>query len=107
MARAYDLLKHTLPMLEGLPRSQKFTLGDRIQNHISDVLEMIIEAYYLPAPEKRPILMRVNLRLEILRHFFRLAYERGHYNSLRYKDFSERINEIGRSVGAWIKTLPK
>lgn len=94
-------------MLEGLPRSQKFTLGDRIQNHLSDMLEMLIEAYYLPATEKRAVLIRVNLRLEILRHFYRLAYERGHYNSLRYKDFAQRLDEIGRMVGGWLKSLPR
>lgn len=94
-------------MLEGLPRSQKFTLGDRIQNHLSDLLEMLIGAYYLPAAEKRPVLLRVNLRLEILRHFYRLAYEGGHYNSLRYKEFAESIDDIGRSVGGWMKSLPR
>ncbi len=105
-AKAYDLLKYALPILEGLPRSQKFTLGDRIQNHLSDLLEAIISAYYLPAQEKRPLLLQANLRLEILRYYFRLGYERGYYNSLRYKDFAERIDEIGRMIGGWIKSLP-
>lgn len=94
-------------MLEGLPRSQKFTLGDRIQNHLSDLLELLLEAYFLPAAEKRPLLLRANIRLETLRYYFRLCYERGYYNSLRYKDFSERIDEIGRMVGGWLKSLPK
>jgi hypothetical protein len=105
VAKAYDLLKYALPMLEGLPRSQKFTLGDRIQNHLSDLLEILVEAYYLPAAEKRPLLLRANIRLEILRRYFRLGYERGHYNSLRYKDFAERLDEIGRMVGGWLKSL--
>ncbi|MFN0175797.1 MAG: diversity-generating retroelement protein Avd [Saprospiraceae bacterium] len=105
-AKAYDLLKYSLPMLEGLPRSQKFTLGDRIQNHLSDLLEMLLEAYYLPAAEKRPLLLRANIRLEMLRYFYRLGFDRGHYNSLRYKEFAERIDEIGRMVGGWIKSLP-
>jgi len=106
-AKAYDLLKYTLPVLEGLPRSQKFTLGDRIQNHLSDVMEMLIEAYYLPTHEKRPLLLRVNTRLDMLRHYFRLGFERGHYNSLRYNDFAQRTDEIGRMVGGWLKSLPK
>jgi hypothetical protein len=106
-AKAYDLLKHSLPMLDGLPRSQKFTLGDRIQNHLSDLLEMLIEAYFLPAGEKRPVLLRANICLEMLRHYYRLAYERGHYNSLWFKDFAERLDEIGRMTGGWLKSLPK
>lgn len=107
VAKIYDLLKVTIPMLEGLPRSQRFTLGDRIQNHISDLLESAISAYYQPANEKRPILFQSNIRLEMLRYYFRLAYERGYYNSIKYKDFSERIDEIGRMIGGWIKSLPE
>ncbi|MBN8680171.1 MAG: diversity-generating retroelement protein Avd [Chitinophagales bacterium] len=105
VARAYDLLKHSLPIIEGFPRSQKFTLGDRLQNHLSDLLEMIIEAYYLPAAEKRPALQKVNIKLEQLRYFFRLAFDRGHYNSIRYNEFAQRIDEIGRMVGGWLKSL--
>lgn len=92
-------------MLENLPRSQKFTLGDRIQNLLSDLLEALIEAYFLPPEEKKPVLTRVNIRLETLRHYYRLIYECGYYNSLRYKDYSERIDEIGRMVGGWLKSL--
>ncbi|HAD13053.1 MAG TPA: diversity-generating retroelement protein Avd [Saprospirales bacterium] len=105
VAKAYDLLKHTLPIIEGFPRSQKFTLGDRIQNHLSDLLEMLIEAYYLPAAEKRPALQKVNIKLEQLRYFFRLGFDRGHYNSIRYNEFAQRLDEIGRMVGGWIKSL--
>ena len=92
-------------MLENLPRTQKFTLGDRIQNHLSDLMEMLIEAYFLPPAEKRQVLNRVNIRLETLRHYYRLTYERGHYNSLRYKEYAERVDEIGRMVGGWLKSL--
>ncbi|MBK8565779.1 MAG: four helix bundle protein [Saprospiraceae bacterium] len=43
--------------------------------------------------------------LEILRHYFRLCYDLGLYNSLRYKDFAERLDEIGRMVGGWLRWL--
>lgn len=103
--KAYHLLKSTIPMLEGLPRSQKFTLGDRIQNHLSDLLEFLIRAYYSPSSEKRPILNQINIHLEILRYYFRLGYERGHYNSLKYQELAEKTDEIGRITGGWLKSL--
>lgn len=105
VVKGYDLLKHTLPMLNRLPRSQKFTLGDRLQNHLSDVMEGLIEAYYLPTAEKKAVLQKVNVRLEMLRHYYRLAYESGFYSSLVLKDYAERVDEIGRMVGGWIKSL--
>jgi hypothetical protein len=105
VAKAYDLLKAAIPMLEGLPRKHKFTLGDRLQNHLSDVLESLIEAVYLPPAEKKPVLRRVNLTLEKIRFYLRLGYDLGLYNSGRYKDFTDRVDEIGRMTGGWLKSL--
>ena len=48
---------------------------------------------------------RVNITLEKLRHYFRLGYELGFYNSVRYQEFAQQIDEIGRMTGGWIKSL--
>ncbi len=47
----------------------------------------------------------VNIRLEILRQYFRLCYDLRLYNSLKYKDFAERLDEIGHMTGGWLKSL--
>jgi 23S rRNA-intervening sequence protein len=104
--KAYELLKTSIPMLNNLPRSAKFTLGERIQDHLADLLETYIKAYYLPAAEKRPLLNQANVTLEMLRYYFRLGYDLGHYNSLRYQEFVEKLQEIGKMTGGWLKSLP-
>ena len=40
----FQFLQWLVPTIEGFPRSQKFTLGDRIQSTALDVLEALIEA---------------------------------------------------------------
>ena len=105
LQKVYILLKDTIPVLNKFPRSQKFTLGDRIQNQLSDLLELYIRAYYQPAAEKRSILKQANISLEILRHYFRLGYDLGLYSSTKYRHFASRLNEIGRMTGGWIKSL--
>lgn len=107
MQKVYDLLKSTIPVLNKFPRSQKFTLGDRIQNQLSDLLELYIQAFYAPRPEKKRLLHQANVQLEIIRHYFRLAYELGLYHSNRYQDFAEKLHEIGRMTGGWLKSLEK
>jgi hypothetical protein len=42
----YQFLAWLLPTIEKFPRSQKFTLGDRIEIIALDVLEALIEATY-------------------------------------------------------------
>lgn len=107
VAKAYDLLKVGTPFIAKLPKNHKFTYGDRVQNMLSDLLELMIEAYFAPTAQKRLLLKKINILLEKLRYFFRLGYDLGLFDSLKYQDFAERINEIGRMCGGWLKKLPK
>ena len=107
ITQTYDLLKNTIPVLNRFPKSQKFVLGDRIQNQISDLLELYIKAYYIPPKQKLPLLKDANIKLEIIRHYFRLAYDMGFYNSNRYHDFAKKLHEIGKMTGGWIKSLER
>ena len=101
------MLKNTIPILNKFPRNQKYVLGDRIQNQLSELLELYIKAYYLPKTQKIPLLKQANIQLEIIRHFFRLAYDLGLYPSTKYQFFAEKLHEIGRMTGGWLKSLEK
>lgn len=103
--RAYELLKHAVPTLNRLPKNQKFIFGDRLQNHLSDLLESLLEAVYLPAEAKKPLLAAVNMRLEKLRFLFRLGHELGFFSSKQYEEFARRTDEIGRMTGGWLRSL--
>lgn len=105
--KAYELLKTVIPILNKFPRSQRYALGDRLQNQLSDLLESYIQAFYAPVPQKKPMLNQINIQIEILRHYFRLAYDLGLYPSTRYKEFAEKLHEIGRMTGGWLKSLEK
>ncbi len=107
ITKSYDFLKYSIPILNKFPRNYKFTLGDRLQNQMSALLELFIEAYYTSPAQKRILLARANITLEKMRYFFRLGYDLGLYDSLRYHDFAEKINEIGKMTGGWLKSLEK
>lgn len=105
--KVYDLLRFSIPVLNRFPKNQKFILADRIQNLISDLLELYIEAYYLPPNRKLPLLHKANIQLEKIRNFVRLCYDLGIFSSLKYRDFAERLHEIGKMTSGWIKSLEK
>ena len=104
--RAYDLLLYLVPQLVKFPRAQKFVLADRIQNKLTDILEMLIRAYYLPRGEaKSAALQKVNLELEVLRHLVRLAKDLHCLDLHRYELVQQQIHEIGLQNGAWLKSI--
>jgi hypothetical protein len=90
-----------VPTVEKFPRSQKFTLGDRIQSTALDVLEALIEATY--TRDRRGHLARANLGLEKLRVLLRLAAELRHLHPRRYEHAARSVDAIGRLVGGWQK----
>lgn len=90
-----------VPTIEKFPRSQKFTLGDRIQTTALDVLERLIEATYTKARAKS--LQAANLGVEKLRILIRLATDLKVLDLRRYEHAARGLDEIGRMIGGWIK----
>ena len=99
--KTYKLLVWAVPKLGKFPRDQRFLLADKIQTILSKILEQLIIAAY--SKRKIDILRGVNLELEKLRYFSRLAKDLKYLNIDAHHYFANCINEIGRMAGAWIK----
>ncbi len=97
----YDLLKWSIPAILKFPRDQRFMLGDRIENHILDVLELLISARY--SRDKIDYLKKANLKIEVLRFLWRLSLDLKYLSTKRYEYVSALLNDIGRLIGSWIK----
>ncbi|MCB9266501.1 MAG: diversity-generating retroelement protein Avd [Lewinellaceae bacterium] len=92
-------------MISQLPRSYKFTYGDRVQKLLFDLLELLLEAFYSPPPQKRALLQKTNLTLEKLRYLVRLGFDLQLYSSENYQKLAKQLNEIGKMTGGWLKSL--
>ena len=97
----YRFLLWLIPALSRFPRDQKFLLGDRIQGTALDVLDRLIEATY--SKRREDPLKRVNLGLEKLRYFCRLAHGLRYLDQRRYEHAARSLDETGRRAGAWRK----
>ena len=71
-----DLTGWTLDRTATLPKSHRFTFGERVDRLTLDCLELVIEAIYASPDKKVAPLRRANLNLEKLRVFWRLIHER-------------------------------
>lgn len=98
---AYRFLLWLIPTLEGLPRTQKFLLGDRIQQGAMTVLECLIDATY--SRERRAALQQANLQLEKMRLLLRLAFDLKYLDMRRYEHAARELDQLGRLIGGWQK----
>lgn len=97
----YKLILWMLPKMAKFPKDQRFLLADRIERLLLDILEMLIESVY--SRHKREILIRVNLKLDVLRFMMRIAKDMKYVSLKGYDHFCQSVLEIGRMVGGWLK----
>ncbi|MEL6626966.1 MAG: four helix bundle protein [Bacteroidota bacterium] len=86
-------------------RKSRFTIANRVADHALDIMELIVSAIYSPRDICRQRLNAINRRLEALRILFRICFDRQFISAKQYTYISERIDEAGRMVEGWLKSL--
>jgi hypothetical protein len=88
-----------------LPRDRKFTIGNRLLDRGTTILESVTEASYGPREQKAALLRKVNIQLEVLRQLLRFLFEMNVHNLHKHEYFIREIDGLGAVVGGWIKSL--
>lgn len=89
--KTHELLLYIIPQLEKLPRTQKFILGDRVENKALHLYDLFIESFYSRGKEKLGLLQESNLVIEQIRLLVRLLYDLKYINLHKYEVFSNKI----------------
>jgi hypothetical protein len=97
----YAYAKWVLERVESFPKSQRFILGQRLSNHVMDVLETLVKASY--ARDKADLLRQANEGIEMTRWIVRMAYDRKLLAPKQFEFSAVALNECGRMVGGWLR----
>jgi hypothetical protein len=100
--KTYDLIKWYVPILNQLPRDQRFQLGDRMVAGLYDLLESLIFVRY-QHEDKLLHLQRLNSKLDVLRYQTRLLLDFDLLAHKRYQYVGQMIHAIGTDLGGWIR----
>ncbi len=102
---AIELYK-TLHISRGkIPKQDRFTIWQKCENKIIDIIESLLLASQLPKNQKLPKLDNVSKNLNILRVLIRLTKEVKTIDNKKYTQIEKIINETGRMLGGWIKSV--
>lgn len=97
----HSLLEWLIPQLDRFPRQRRFTLGDRIESLLLEVLQGLIEAAYRRG---RPETLReANLKLDVARHLWRLSFRLQAVAPKSYAHGAELFTSLGRQIGGWYR----
>lgn len=70
-----------------------------------NLLETIILASNLPKQEKLPVLRTASTKVDVLRILFKLGKDLKVIENKKFVTLDSDINEIGKMLGGWIKSL--
>jgi hypothetical protein len=87
------------------PANARPLLGRSLHDAAVDLLDRLLRVAYLPreAPERSAELRVANQRVALLRYLLRGALERHYLSRDQHAYAAERLDAIGRMVGAWAR----
>jgi len=100
-----ELAGWTLDRTTDIPKSCRFTFGQRLDNLTLDALLLATRAIYAERSRKPDLLRELNLLLEQLRVLWRLVHERRWISQSQILFVNVKIDEIGRMTGGWLRSL--
>ncbi len=103
--RCHELLLWLIPLLDQFPRNRRYTLGERIESGLLDVLKLLVEAAF--SGKKQQTLREANLTLATVRHLWRLAFELTVISSKRYEYGAHLMLDLGAQIGGWLKSVSR
>ena len=94
--KTYELYKTFYGYLGTFPKKDRYTLGQKCELLLLDLLEGIILASSLSKEEKLPILKTASLKLDVLKVLFRLCKDLKIIESKKYLILEDFLQEIGK-----------
>lgn len=101
LEKTYELILWMFPLITKFPQKQRFVLGQQLQNSLLVILTNIIQANH--ERDKTFVLKQISVELDKFRYLFRLAKDLKFMNARQYQFGAEKINEIGKMLGGWLK----
>ena len=102
--KAYDLYKTLHEYRSLIPKKDRFTIFERCEATLLDIIENILLASSQNPKDKLPTLNHINLKLNLLRVFIRLIKDVKAIDNEKYVNLQSMIDEIGKMLGGWIRS---
>ena len=94
-----DMTVYVVPVCNKFPKSQRFILGQQIQNKLLQLATTTIEAN--KAMNKSQLLDKLDTELDQFRFLVRVAADLKLMQVRQYEYISRMSSEVGRLLGGW------
>ncbi len=102
-ARTFDLIVWLLPVTSQFPKSRRHSLTNRVETTALGLLASLIQANTCRGERRRERLQEADGELQCLVYLLRIAAELGDLSGRQHRYVVQKLAEIGRLLGAWLK----
>jgi len=103
--KVYELYKTFYGYAKLFPKKDKYVLGSRCEEYIIATLELLLAASSAPKSEKHVFIVQANVKFDTLKIFIRIANDIKMLDNKKYLVLQKQLQEIGRMLGGWQKSL--
>jgi len=104
LKKVYELYKTFHEYRKVVSKSDRFTIFERSENLVIDLVELFLEAGYSKQVNKVPILEKASVKLNTFKFFIRLMKDTKTFDLKKYITLQTMADEIGRMLGGWIRS---
>ncbi len=104
-SKTYDLYKALHALRNTVPKIDRHALWQRIEQTTLHVIEHLLLAGQRSKEAKHTPLEQASVHLNLLRILIRLAKDTKSIDLKQYARIQQHIDEIGRMLGGWIKSI--
>ncbi|MDD4358241.1 MAG: diversity-generating retroelement protein Avd [Candidatus Pacebacteria bacterium] len=101
--KTYDLILEIHPAIAKFPKNQRFILGQKIENTLITILELVIVINLGKATPN--YFKKLDIELQKLKIFIRLSKDFTFINMKKYESLEEKVVELGRLLGGFQQVL--
>ena len=105
LGHIFEFYKTAYNYIQLFPQKDKYTLGKNIENLTLEILKLVFLAGNSSKEEKLDLLKQASANTDLLKIMVRLAKEVKATDIKKYVQLQEKLQEIGRMLGGWIRSL--
>jgi len=100
----YDLVLYAMPIIGRMPKSQRYILGQQMENLLLSIARNILRANRQKGKYRLGIQYEIDEQLEEFKLLARIAKDLNMLLLKHYEQIAEKTVEIGKLLGGWIKS---
>lgn len=103
--KSYELFRSLHGLQKSVPKMERHSLWLRVENMALDILHGLLQAGYVSPEQRAALLAKISAQVDMLRVFLRLSFDSKAITNKQYASLQEELDEIGRMLGGWLKSV--